>query len=220
MKTICPKANMGRVSIDVPVAGTLMLILVVAACPGLAQSPEVPFSLPPAMTSPAPPLYKLEDGLLEWPLPPGENAYAATHVINIPTFALGMEDGYAVRDLIGKAPADQPPHVKIRLTVKFEPNLKTYTVWGTLPGATDETIYVMAHRDGWFEGATDNASGVATMLGLAEYFAKIPESETPDKVPWTGLEASTRAYAKIIDEVNKLDLKDLQRPPEPAAARE
>jgi hypothetical protein len=30
--------------------------------------------------------------------------------------------------------------------------------------------------------------------------------ETPQTVPWTGLEASTRAYAKIIDEVNKLPL--------------
>jgi hypothetical protein len=41
------------------------------------------------------------------------------------------------------------------------------------------------------------------------------DEETPETVPWTGLEASTRAYAKIIDGVNTLDLKDLQRPPEP-----
>ena len=34
-------------------------------------------------------------------------------------------------------------------------------------------------------------------------------------MPWTGLEATTRAYAKIIDEVNKLPLSDLQRPEEP-----
>jgi hypothetical protein len=40
------------------------------------------------------------------------------------------------------------------------------------------------------------------------------DGETPEKVPWTGLEASTRAYAKIIEEVNKLDLRDLQRPAE------
>jgi hypothetical protein len=207
---------------------------------------------------------------------------------------------------------------------------------------TDETIYVIAHRDGWFDAAGDNASGVASMLGLAEYFAKLPKSQrrrtlvfigtdghhdikpggfgrewlvanraklfsktalmindehpsevlahggtngwtdtmvplewyaggstrpqlqkiavdafqefgvpvwadpstrppagdlgrfywflpgvvaqsndfvymhtiadTPDNVLWTGLEAVTRAYAKIIDEVNKLPLADLQRP--------
>ena len=224
------------------------------------------------------------------------------------------------------------------------PNETSSLVWGTLPGATDETIYVMAHRDGWFDAATDNASGVATMIGLAEHFAKIPQArrrrtmifvgldghhndagvgrswmvaqkdvlfaktalainaehtstiqtyfygerirrsntytaqlwyaggptrpklqdlairafrefgvstyaepeqapppgdlgrffrfvpgvdagdfnmyfhtdgETPETVPWTGLEASTRAYARIVDGVNALDLKDLQRPPEP-----
>ncbi len=264
--------------------------------------------------------------------------------VGVPVFALGMEDGYAIRDLIGKAGA-RPPRVHITLDVRQVPNLKSSLVWGRLPGASDETIYVMAHRDGWFDAATDNASGVATMIGLAEHFASIPaarrrrtivfvgldghhndsggvgrmwmadhrdelfnrtalainaehtstiqtyfygerirrsntytaqlwyaggptrpklqdlairafrefgvstyaepeqapppgdlgrffrfvpgvdagdfnmyfhtDEETPDTVPWTGLEASTRAYARIIDGVNELDLKDLQRPPEP-----
>ncbi|HWF65508.1 MAG TPA: hypothetical protein VN685_12915, partial [Rhizomicrobium sp.] len=35
---------------------------------------------------------------------------------------------------------------------------------------------------------------------------------TPDNVPRTGLEAVTRAYAKVIDEVNTIPLSDLQRP--------
>src|SRR6185437_1847950 len=38
--------------------------------------------------------------------------------------------------------------------------------------------------------------------------------ETPEVVPWTGLEASTRAFAKIIDEVNKRPLSDFQHPEE------
>ena len=263
--------------------------------------------------------------------------------VNIPVFALGMEDGYAIRDLIGHS-VGRPPRVHIQLDVRQVPNQKSALVWGTLPGATDETIYVMAHRDGWFDAATDNASGVATMLGLAEHFARMPrerrrrtivfvgldghhndagvgrmwmvahrdelfaktalainaehtstiqtyfygerirrantytaqlwyaggptrpklqelairafrefgvstyaepeqapppgdlgrffrfvpgvdagdfnmyfhtDEETPETVPWTGLEASTRAYARIIDGVNELELKDLQRPPEP-----
>ena len=50
-------------------------------------------------------------------------------------------------------------------------------MWSVLPGATAETIYVLAHRDGWFEGASDNASGVATMVGLAESFAKVPRAQ-------------------------------------------
>jgi peptidase M28-like protein len=95
----------------------------------------------------------------------------------VPTFSLGLQDGVAIRDLIGRSRGGQPARVKIRLDVKNVPNLKTATVWGSLPGTSDESIYVVAHRDGWFEGATDNGSGVATMLGLAEYFARIPKEQ-------------------------------------------
>jgi hypothetical protein len=268
----------------------------------------------------------------------------------IPTFNLGTEDGVMVRDLIAKAAAGEPPHVKLRLDGKWLPDQKSFLVWGTLAGATDETIYVIAHRDGWFDAAGDNASGVATMLGLAEHFAKVPQSQrrrtmifigtdghhanspsgygrewlaanrekffsktalminaehpaqvlthggaaqgwtesitpnqwyaggaarpqltktaadafhefglpiwaepsatppggdvgpfvaflpgvvaqsndfqyfhtngdTPENIPWSGLEAATRAYAKIVDEVNKLPLSELQRPAEPRTPR-
>lgn len=287
---------------------------------------------------------------------PGNMRYQSYPVdTTVPTFSLGTDDGYAVRDLIGQAlstGSGQAPRVKVRLDVKVEPNLKTALVWGTLPGATDETVYVIAHRDGFFDAAGDNAAGVASMIGLAEHYAKIPmaqrrrtmvfigldghhnsgagaavgtnwlydhrdqffgktalmvncehpstlqtyanvvgavlvrantytaqewyvggpsrpklqdiavkafrefgvptyaapsrqppagdlsrfyrivpgiatsdfnhffhtDDETPETVPWTGLEATTRAYARIIDEVNKLDLKELQRPPEQPTA--
>jgi hypothetical protein len=271
-----------------------------------------------------------------------------------PAFTVGSGDGFAVRDMFAAAAPGQTPRVKVSLDVKMVPNLKTALVWGTLPGATDETIYVIAHRDGWFDAAGDNASGVASMIGLAEYYAKVPQAErrrtmvfvgldghhnyssatgwavggkwmadnrdklfaktalminaehpstlqtyvrpryeeqrdiawsnaytaqqwyaggasrpelqaiavkafsefgvpllrepnvrpplgdlgrffeflpgvatsefyhyfhtdqeTPATVPWTGLEASTRAYSRIIDEVNELPLSSLQRPPEP-----
>jgi hypothetical protein len=258
----------------------------------------------------------------------------------VPAFHLGTRDAENIRDLIGK-PGD-PPHIKISLDAEFVSGQKSFLVWGTLPGMTDETIYVIAHRDGWFDAAGDNASGVASMIGLAEYFARIPKSQrrrtmifigtdghhsirpgefgnewllanrdrlfaktalmindehpaellthggaaggtssmiplqwyaggserpalqkittdafrkfgvplwtepskvppagdlgkfywflpgvvaqsndfiamhttedTPANVPWTGLEAVTRAYAKLIDAVNKIPLKELQRP--------
>jgi hypothetical protein len=38
------------------------------------------------------------------------------------------------------------------------------------------------------------------------------DHETPDIIPPTALANITRAYAKIITEVNRVDLKDLQRP--------
>jgi peptidase M28-like protein len=267
----------------------------------------------------------------------------------LPSLNLGTEDALALRDLIAQAPAAEPPHVTIRLDARWLSDQKSFLVWGTLPGATDETIYVISHRDGWFDAAGDNASGVATMLGLAEYFAKVPQSQrrrtmifigtdghhqitpggygrewlaanrdkffartavmfncehpsevlthggtsgwtettipnawyaggsarpqltniardafhefglpvwaqpsetppggdigpfigflpgvvvqsndflymhttgdTPENVAWSGLEAATRAYARIVDEVNTLQLTDLRRPPEPYRPR-
>jgi Peptidase family M28 len=114
--------------------------------------------------------------------PTGPN-YTGTQV---PTFALGKEDGQRVAEMT--AQASGPLHVKVRMDVKMVRNLKTALVWGTLPGATDETIYVVAHRDGWFDAATDNASGVASMLGLAEYFAKIPKGERRRTMVFVGLD--------------------------------
>jgi hypothetical protein len=96
---------------------------------------------------------------------------------NVPTFNLGTEDALKLRDLIGTAPAGNPPHLKIRLDAKWAADQKSFLVWGTLPGAADETIYVIAHRDGWFDASGDNASGVATMLGLAEYYAQVPQNQ-------------------------------------------
>ena len=103
-----------------------------------------------------------------------------------PTFALGLEDGLAAREMIGQSRGGAAPHVKLRLDVKTVPGLKTATVWGTLPGATDENIFIVAHRDGWFEGANDNGTGVATMIGLAEYFAKIPKEQRRRTINFLG----------------------------------
>ena len=272
-----------------------------------------------------------------------------------PAFTVGHNDG-APPGKSSRMAAGQSARVKVKSSVERVPNLKTALIWGTLPGATDETIYIMAHRDGWFDAAGDNASGVASMVALAEHFGKVPQAqrhrtmissgstgttilarvrrlvtpgssptvsscsrrprwrstwstrrrfrpshgrgitertrscgatpicrssgtraalrvrnsrrsprrvqairrdhgpvsesdaasqrhelvllvpprrryreyhhyfhtdlETPQTVPWTGLEASTRAYAKIVDEVNKLPLSTLQRPEEPNPRRQ
>ena len=47
-----------------------------------------------------------------------------------------------------------------------------------------------------------------------DFFYFHTTGDTPENVAWTGLEAATRAYARIIDEVNKLPLSALQRPAE------
>ena len=97
-----------------------------------------------------------------------------------------MKDGMDLRTLVGEAPSGQPVRLRVRMDVREIAGLKTGTIWGTLPGMTDERIYVEAHRDGWFEAATDNGSGVATMLGIAEYFAKVPRDERRRTIIFVG----------------------------------
>jgi len=92
----------------------------------------------------------------------------------MPVMMLGSDDGAAIRDMIEKR---QSPKLRIRLTVEMKSGLQTASVWGVLPGATDENIVVMAHTDSFFEGAMDNASGIGTMIELAEHYAKLPNAQ-------------------------------------------
>jgi hypothetical protein len=103
----------------------------------------------------------------------------------VPTFALGLEDGLAVREMIARS-AGSAARVKLRLDVQMVPGLKTATIWGTLPGTADENVMVVAHRDGWFEGANDNGTGVATLVGIAEYFAKLPAAQRRRTITFVG----------------------------------
>ena len=102
---------------------------------------------------------------------------------NSPTgFFLGFEDGKKLRDLIGAGAVK----VKMRLQTELRPNLKSVSIYGTLPGTTDENILVMAHMDGWFDAALDNASGLSTMLTLAEHFAAIPRERRRRNIVFIG----------------------------------
>jgi hypothetical protein len=97
----------------------------------------------------------------------------------VPGFTLGYQDGEVVRQMIEQAAASgsPAPHVKLHADIESVAGQKTSIVWGVIPGMTDEKIVINAHRDGYFESADDNASGVANALGLAEYFAKMPKEK-------------------------------------------
>ena len=92
----------------------------------------------------------------------------------IPSFSIGTDDLTALRELME---SESSVKVKLRLDVDERTGLRDASVWGELPGTTDEDIIIMAHHDAYFEGALDNASGMSVMLGLAEYFSKIPQAQ-------------------------------------------
>jgi hypothetical protein len=92
---------------------------------------------------------------------------------DVPTLYIGTEDAAALRDLIAQGPVT----VHFALSVTSVPGLHDANVWATLPGTTDEAVYIKAHHDAFFEGALDNGTGVATLMALARHYARIPRSQ-------------------------------------------
>lgn len=117
-------------------------------------------------------------------LPGNISAHMLLRTDHTPLFVIGKEDGARVREMIEAG--GPTPVVTYALSAETREDLKTALVWGVLPGRTKETIYVLAHRDGYFEAALDNASGVATMLGLAEYYARIPQKDRRRTIVFVG----------------------------------
>ena len=93
--------------------------------------------------------------------------------VGVPVLSIGYEDATVLRTMIESGPVK----AKTLIVGETRTGLKDANVWGTLPGATDEEILIFAHHDAYFEGAIDNASGMAVMVGLAEYFSKIPQAQ-------------------------------------------
>ncbi len=94
--------------------------------------------------------------------------------IRVPGFFMGWEDGKALRDLIAQG---NPVKLKMNLKTEMRENLKAVASFATLPGMSDENIWVIAHTDGYYDAALDNASGLAVMTTLAEYFSQIPKEK-------------------------------------------
>src|SRR5215467_3836182 len=91
-----------------------------------------------------------------------------------PTVTITPDEANLIRDQLDQG---RPVSFHLRLSTEQRSGLKTGNIWGVLPGVSDEQILVMAHTDAFFEGAMDNASGLAMMLDIARHYAAIPQSQ-------------------------------------------
>lgn len=92
---------------------------------------------------------------------------------------------------------------------KFLPKYKTYNICGYIPGTVypDSLIVLTAHYDHlgmmgsktMFPGANDNASGVAMLLTLAEYYAQNPPQKTIVFVALTGEEIGLKGSFAFLE---------------------
>ncbi|HEX2816335.1 MAG TPA: M28 family peptidase [Phenylobacterium sp.] len=89
-----------------------------------------------------------------------------------PCFLVGGDDGAFLESVIGKAAkAGKTVRMKLALQGEERAGLTAWNGVATIPGKSSEVVIVNAHADAWFDGADDNADGLAVMLGLADYFA-------------------------------------------------
>jgi Zn-dependent M28 family amino/carboxypeptidase len=89
----------------------------------------------------------------------------------IPNMTVGLLDGTYLRKSIEHAPPDSPPRLRMRIRAEWKEGLHTSAVSAVLPGTHDEFLLFQAHLDGFWQAATDNGGGVASVLGLARHYA-------------------------------------------------
>lgn len=65
---------------------------------------------------------------------------------------------------------------KLRSAIEYQPRSEQsgLNTVARLPGPPERNVLLFAHLDGFFSGACDNASGLATLVGLAHRLARTP----------------------------------------------
>lgn len=99
---------------------------------------------------------------------------APSSSFGVPLITINQDEGFALRDALG---AGEKVVVDLTLDVAELTDIPTANLLARLPGRSDEEIFLAAHTDGFFQGAMDNGSGIATGLEVARYFAGMPVSE-------------------------------------------
>jgi len=95
-----------------------------------------------------------------------------------PGFTVSGDDGVFLEQMIARSATTKPLRARVMLDSGPRDELTTQNTFGMIPGQIDETVILTAHTDAYFDGAYDNASGLATLLALAEYYSR-PGAPTP-----------------------------------------
>ena len=82
----------------------------------------------------------------------------------IPAITIGSDDGTAIKAAVDNG---KTVHAKIDCQVTSAPATGANVI-GKITGERPETIVLGAHYDTWFTGSTDNGSGIAELLDIAD----------------------------------------------------
>lgn len=94
----------------------------------------------------------------------------------VPTLTISQDEGFMLRDMLASG---QTVELAVKLDIEERKGLKAENLYAVLPGAADEQIMVVTHVDAFFQGAMDNASGMATAIDIARHYAALPRERRP-----------------------------------------
>lgn len=97
---------------------------------------------------------------------------------NGPCFMLGGRDSHFLHNVIDNvAAAGASDKLQMRLELESESRsgLESLNAVAVISGQSEEVILINSHADAWFDGAGDNADGLAVTLALARHFAELDE---------------------------------------------
>lgn len=93
--------------------------------------------------------------------------------MKMPALWISRSSGKALK---AKFAAERTLTGKMKMSSRYEYK-DALNISGRLAGLSDEYIVVHSHHDAAFSGAVQDASGISEMLALANYFAKLDQSE-------------------------------------------
>ena len=94
----------------------------------------------------------------------------------IPLITLNQDEGFRLRDSLGSGAKVE---ISLKLDIEIRKDVHTANVIARLPGASTEEIVIAAHTDGFFQGAMDNAAGLASGFEIARHYdARAPRADT------------------------------------------
>ena len=94
----------------------------------------------------------------------------------VPTMTISQDEGFMLRDLLAAGGAVT---VSLKLDIEERHDVASQNVYAVLPGMSDEEVMVLSHTDAFFQGAMDNASGMATAVDIARHYAALPIQQRP-----------------------------------------
>jgi hypothetical protein len=136
-------------------------------------------------------------------------AYASyrEQAMSIPGMWVSPSTGIALASRIEEAA--EPPVANLVLEGQLAP-AEGLNVVGYLPGRTDEILMVQSHHDSNTVGATEDASGTALVLALAQYYAQIPASERGRSLLFVTMDTHFTDYASHFAFIERhIDQEDI-----------